>query len=297
LKADLHFHSRYSDGALWPIELAALAYKKGLEIVALTDHDTFEGVNDFMKATSEIGIIGIPAIEIDFVDNQFGFKSEILGYFPDGKFHNTLNYILQFQSMRRKIAEISLIKAKSEFGADGLSIEDLIKDKIGDDTPEHVYDKISLTKHDIFNYFTSKNITHNFEKYEDFKNYFFSDKEFESLSRKPEFKKCIECINKDGGYAVLAHPAYQFSKDPVKINENLIGYKKNLQRAKEIGLWGLEMHSYDCKEDTNLLNSIFHKAAFDCDLKITFGSDFHAANTENNRELGCVIGDFQGFSR
>ena len=49
MRADLHFHSKYSDGSLWPNELAEMAKNKGLEIVALTDHNTFDGVNDFFR--------------------------------------------------------------------------------------------------------------------------------------------------------------------------------------------------------------------------------------------------------
>lgn len=58
MKADLHFHSKYSDGLYWPDELVKMASKIGLEMIALTDHDTFEGVEDFLKSTNENNIIG-----------------------------------------------------------------------------------------------------------------------------------------------------------------------------------------------------------------------------------------------
>ncbi|MBN2695615.1 PHP domain-containing protein, partial [bacterium] len=112
MKADLHFHSKFSDGAFWPKELVKMAYQQGLNIIALTDHDTFEGVNDFIKATTEYNILGIPAIEIDFIDKVFGFESELLGYFPNGNFKNTLEYISYFQSLRIKIVEYALKKVE-----------------------------------------------------------------------------------------------------------------------------------------------------------------------------------------
>jgi len=43
MKANLHLHSRLSDGTEWPADLAVRAYQSGLEWVALTDHDTLGG--------------------------------------------------------------------------------------------------------------------------------------------------------------------------------------------------------------------------------------------------------------
>jgi predicted metal-dependent phosphoesterase TrpH len=40
-----------------------MAYEKEIEIIALTDHDTFGGVGDFLKPITKIGITGVPAIE------------------------------------------------------------------------------------------------------------------------------------------------------------------------------------------------------------------------------------------
>jgi predicted metal-dependent phosphoesterase TrpH len=297
MRVDLHFHSKYSDGSFWPEELVTMAYEKEIEMIALTDHDTFEGVGNFLKATTKMGITGVPAIEIDFIDNNYGFKSELLGYFPEGHYAKTKEYISRFQSMRRKIVEISIEKAKSEFRINNLSVEELIKNKIGNTIPSHIYNNISLTKLDIYNYFITKKMYSNFESYPDFKNNFFVDKEFKDLSDKPEFSECIEIINKDGGYAVIAHPAYQFNKDPNKIIALQNEYKEKLMQAKKIGLWGLEIHAYDSSEEATVLNSIIHKIANECELNTTFGSDFHGKNHKNQREIGCVYGDFKGFKR
>lgn len=155
MKADLHFHSKYSDGLYWPDELVKKAKKIGLEMIALTDHDTFEGVDDFIKSTRENNIVGIPAIEIDFIDSLYGFKSELLGYFPNGNYENTKNYILYFQNLRRKIVELSLQKAKNIYNFPDLDIIELIENKIGKTSQSSIYKKISLTKPDIFKYFNS----------------------------------------------------------------------------------------------------------------------------------------------
>ncbi|MBN2694336.1 hypothetical protein JXR93_06705, partial [bacterium] len=172
---------------------------------------------------------------------------------------------------------------------------ELIENKIGNGQSRDIYDRISLTKLDIFNYLNKKNIPHKFIDYKDFKRNFFNDKEFVELSIKPDFLKSIELINKDGGYSVLAHPGYQFGKEIKKILININQYKENLINAKKLGLWGIEMHSYENFEEADSLNKIFSEIAIDCELNITFGSDFHAPSTISSRQIGCVKGDFQGF--
>ena len=73
MRVDLHFHSKFSDGGCWPNQLVEIASRNGLAMVALTDHDTFEGVSDFIEASKKNNLIGITGIEISFVDNEFGF--------------------------------------------------------------------------------------------------------------------------------------------------------------------------------------------------------------------------------
>lgn len=295
MRVDLHFHSKYSDGALWPNELAEIAYNKGLEMVALTDHDTFEGVLDFINATKKYNIIGIPAIEINFVDNTFGFKSELLGYFPGSNFVNTEKFISYYQGLRRKVAEKSIEKARILFNIPNLDIEELIENKIGGKQPQSIRNKISLTRRDIYTYLNEKNICHSYENFQNFKNDFFNDLEFVELFKYPELNECINVINSDGGYAVLAHPAYQFNKSLKQICAEEYKYKENLKKAKQIGLWGLEMHSYDSTEEANSLNKIFYDFATECGLNVTLGSDFHSENLKSWRNLGCINGDFCGF--
>ena len=295
MRADLHFHSKYSDGSLWPNELAEMAINKGLEIVALTDHDTFDGVNDFLVATEKLDIIGIPAIEINFVDTVFGFNSELLAYFPKGKFENTFNFLSYYQGLRRKVAEQAIVKARCLFNTPNLNIDELIELKIGSNQLKFLHNKISLTRRDVYTYLCDKNVSHGFSNFQEFKNYFFNTPEFIELSVYPELGKCIESVKSDGGYSVIAHPAYQFNKDVKKIREEEDKYKENLIKAKQIGLWGIEMHSYDSISEASVLNEIFYEFANECKLNVTFGSDFHSKNLKTWREMDCLNGEFYGF--
>ena len=60
---DLHVHSTASDGTYTPAEAAKLAKTIGLSAIALTDHDTIDGLEEFQKAGETLGIETIAGIE------------------------------------------------------------------------------------------------------------------------------------------------------------------------------------------------------------------------------------------
>lgn len=64
MSIDLHTHSTASDGTLSPTELVTLAKEVGLDAIALTDHDTFAGVEEAMAAGKELGVEVIPGCEL-----------------------------------------------------------------------------------------------------------------------------------------------------------------------------------------------------------------------------------------
>ena len=78
---DLHVHTTASDGTLTPSEAVCHAKELGLSAVAVTDHDTFEGVHEALDAGARIGMEVIPGIEVS-VDYQ-GLGVHVLGYFID----------------------------------------------------------------------------------------------------------------------------------------------------------------------------------------------------------------------
>src|SRR5690606_5138752 len=78
MKIDLHCHSSASDGALAPAELVARARERGIEVLALTDHDTLEGLPEARAAAREHGIRLIEGIELSC---QWGGATvHVLGY-------------------------------------------------------------------------------------------------------------------------------------------------------------------------------------------------------------------------
>jgi predicted metal-dependent phosphoesterase TrpH len=78
---DLHAHSDRSDGTLSPDEVVALAGRRDLAGIALTDHDTFDGLDEAAAAAEELGLDFVPGIE--FSAEYDGASLHILGYWVD----------------------------------------------------------------------------------------------------------------------------------------------------------------------------------------------------------------------
>lgn len=85
MTCDLHIHSNFSDGTMTPAELIALAEKNHISAIALCDHNTVDGLPDFIKASENSSVIAVNGIEISTEYN--GTELHILGLFlPEDKF-------------------------------------------------------------------------------------------------------------------------------------------------------------------------------------------------------------------
>lgn len=84
MTCDLHVHTNASDGLLRPEEIVARAKEAGLEVVAITDHDTTAGIERALAAGRDLGVEVIPGIEIstEWQDEEV----HILGYYIDYRF-------------------------------------------------------------------------------------------------------------------------------------------------------------------------------------------------------------------
>jgi predicted metal-dependent phosphoesterase TrpH len=89
---DLHTHSTASDGIYTPRDLLHRAYEAGIRTLALTDHDTTEGLQEASTVAQEAGIDFIPGIELN--TDIGGGEIHVLGYFLDYQ-HPTFQSILQ----------------------------------------------------------------------------------------------------------------------------------------------------------------------------------------------------------
>lgn len=78
MRIDLHTHSAISDGTDSPTELVRHAVASGLDVVALTDHDTFDGLDEAVSAGQELGVEVLRGIEIS--TQRSGWSVHLLGY-------------------------------------------------------------------------------------------------------------------------------------------------------------------------------------------------------------------------
>lgn len=81
MRIDLHTHSLVSDGTDTPAELVRAAHRAGLDVVALTDHDTSGGWDEAAATALEVGIRVVPGMEISTRFNGVGMH--LLAYHPD----------------------------------------------------------------------------------------------------------------------------------------------------------------------------------------------------------------------
>lgn len=98
--ADLHLHTRFSDGTYSPEEVVRLAHRHGLQAVALTDHDTVEGCVRAAAACRQYGIEFVTGTEL--TAELDGNELHLLGYFIDINHSRLLNEIARFQAVRQK---------------------------------------------------------------------------------------------------------------------------------------------------------------------------------------------------
>jgi hypothetical protein len=78
---DLHVHTSASDGVYSPAEIVAMAVQLGVNVIALTDHDTVAGIPEAMQAASNSAVRVIPGVEISAESD--GVQAHILGYYVD----------------------------------------------------------------------------------------------------------------------------------------------------------------------------------------------------------------------
>jgi len=261
---DLHTHSTASDGTLSPRELVYLAKKVGLKALALTDHDTIDGLPEAYQTAKEEGLPFLCGVEISVKFDGPG-HFHLLGYFlePPEELKEVLDKLKSARAERNK----KMVEKLRELGID-ITLEELKSLASGEiGRPHFAY---LLVKKGYV-----KSIEEAFERYlkKGAPAYFPK-----ALLTEEE---AISAIKKAKGIPVLAHPI------TLKLSDEAL--RSYLIRLKELGLMGVEVYySEHTKEYTKFLERLADELA----LIKTGGSDFHGQNKPDIK-LGLGFGNLR----
>ncbi|WP_209122242.1 PHP domain-containing protein [Alkalihalobacillus sp. BA299] len=249
--ADLHMHSTASDGGYSPSSLLDKCKDVGLQYIALTDHDTTEGVKEAMDRGKELGITVIPGIE--FSTKYHGKSVHILGYGLDYDNDELCQMLKGHQQMRRKRLDVILGKLKA-VGLE-LTAEDVLEFVDGGSIGRPHVAKALIKKKYV------QDVAEAFDKYLAEGRPCYVSKEKEMT---PE--EAINWIHRMKGVSIIAHPVYYDLDDWI---EPLV---------VEYGLQGIEVYHRDHSDEDRihyekLLQQIEKKHKIS--LLKTGGSDFH----------------------
>jgi 3',5'-nucleoside bisphosphate phosphatase len=251
---DLHSHTNESDGTFTPFELVELADERGLEALAISDHDTFAGYDQALPEARQRGLDLVCGIELSTrVPGTKAFTVHLLGYFlrhpPPEEFRAWLDELLAGRRDRNRRLVASLRKKGVEIKLD--EVERLGRTLTGRPHFARVLiDKGYVTSFDeAFRRYLGESAPTYVERYA------------------PYVPAAIERVLEAGGLPVLAHPIRLGFRDP-GAEETFIG------ELRDAGLRGLEVfHSDHRPADMERYGGIARKY----NLLVTGGSDFHGA--------------------
>jgi len=256
---DLHSHSTASDGTLTPTQLMQAASRGGLVGIALTDHDTGNGLKEAGAEARRLGLRFVPGVEIS-ADYDIPGAVHILGHFIDPDAPGLLDMsrlLLEARNARnpRIIARLNEVGCRITME----QVEAIARENVPADQPvvigrPHIARALLnagcvSTIKQAFNVYLGEGGSAYFPK--------------ERLTP----RQSIECIHNAGGLATLAHPT-QLKVDRPH-TQTIISF------LAEAGLDGLEIwHADHTPKDSEF----FMELARRYDLAPTGGSDFHGHN-------------------
>ncbi|MFM8383785.1 MAG: PHP domain-containing protein [Actinomycetota bacterium] len=257
---DLHTHSNASDGTDSPSELIDKAISKGLDVIALTDHDTVGGWNEATAAlknhesNSKLELVLGSEVSCQGED---GTSIHMLGLLFDPDYTPLIS---EFEKTREnRVTRMSRIISRLNEAGIEITIEEVNAQKRGDATlgRPHLADALVARGHvasreEAFNIFL-----HNGSKF--YINHY---------SPSPEV--AIRLIKEAGGVAVIAHPLASRSGRKIDLG--------TLNQLIQAGLDGIEV---DHRDHNEMERSELMRLAIEHNLVVTGSSDYHGTGKMN----------------
>lgn len=258
MAADLHCHTKLSDGSVGIEDIIQIAHKSGVDTIAITDHDCIAGTVRGQVIGKRYGVNVISGVEISGFDFEAGKKVHILSYLADAP--NRLEGICKRTSVARKRAgQIMMLKVAGRFPI------------TSDFIINHASGSTNLYKQHIMHALMDAGYTN--EIFGSLYHALFdpvSETNVLAPTKYPDVKEVIDEIHGAGGIAVLAHPA-KFD------NFDEIG------KYIDMGLDGVEVWHPSADDATVAQLTAFCKTH---KLLMTGGSDFHGIYGDSTVTLG-----------
>lgn len=255
--ADLHTHSDCSDGHLSPSALVERAATCGLDVLALTDHDTVQGLAEAADAASAHGIQLIPGVELSLTENGTEIHVLAYGFQPT---NSTLQaHLSTFREIRRERAWAMV----DQLRAHGCSLRDAVVADAFEGTQ-------ALGRPHVARALVSAG--HVDTPREAFEQYLGAGQP--GFVKKPDVPadEALQMVHEAGGKAVLAHPGHWTSS-------------RRIRRLVDQGLDGLEVAhpSHDPS-----LRGYYERIAGGYGLFVTGGSDYHGGPHRSEDPMGDI---------
>lgn len=258
---DMHMHTNYSDGDLSPNELIEKAIKNNVGTMAITDHNTIEGLrnfdSNFKKKIEIINGIELSAKSLKSTMHILGYDIDIENKILNDKMHELKN-----NSFQREISLIEQLKKDYEIEFDYQDIINLLNSN-------HNLGRPDLAKL-LIKYGKAKTVNEAFEKY-----LVSVNKKIKGINKELDYNECINLILKSGGIPVLAHPK------SLNLNEEELATL--LEEMKLSGLMGIEVYHPTHNDEER---KIFLKFANKYKFLISGGTDYHGEITKPDIEIG-----------
>jgi predicted metal-dependent phosphoesterase TrpH len=257
-RADLHTHTTFSDGSLTPTELIEQAVSRGLEVLALTDHDCTDGIAEALEAAQKHPrLLFIPGVELS--TDLPREEVHVLGYFLDWQNPRFQDRLARLRRSRMERGQKMLTKLKHL----GIDISwQRVKEIAGDGAVGRPHIALAMLE-----------VGHISSLEEAFERYLGRNGPAYVGREKITPAEAVQLVIDASGLPVLAHP------------RDLQNMESLLLELEAAGLIGIEVYyqDYDQQAIERLL-----AIARQHDLLSLGGSDFHGIGGAHERDLGDI---------
>jgi 3',5'-nucleoside bisphosphate phosphatase len=267
---DLQSHSTHSDGALAAAEVVQRAADAGVELLALSDHDTISGVAEAIEAGGRFGVRIVPAVEISAVDDGAGDADEagnhvarelhILGYDIDHTGPPLTDSLVGFLADREK----RTLRMRDGLREAGFELDESeIEQRIAEGKP---IGRPHLAATVLSAPANARRLAD--EQIDDIgsliRGYLIEGKPAFRLRETPTVGEAIEAIHAAGGVAIWAHPFWDV-EDPAEV-------LASLDRFRALGVDGVE--AFYVTHDERQTRTLAERCA-ELGLLSTGSADYH----------------------